>query len=44
MANIAFNNNTSGLNELFYDSYAIAENGCLKLGAEDKLEYLQENS
>ena len=43
MANIVFNNNTSGLNELFYDSHAqLLRMVALELGAEDKLEYLQE--
>ena len=43
MANIVFNNNTSGLNELFYDSHAqLLRMVALELKAEDKLEYLQE--
>lgn len=43
MANIVFNNNTCGLNDLFYDSHAqLLRMVALELGAEDKLEYLQE--
>ena len=43
MANIVFNNNTCGLNDLFYDSHAqLLRMVALELGAEDKLDYLQE--
>ena len=43
MANIVFNNNTCCLNDLFYDSHAqLLRMVALELGAEDKLEYLQE--
>tara|TARA_B000000441_G_C21413718_1_gene161759 strand:- start:19 stop:441 length:423 start_codon:yes stop_codon:yes gene_type:complete len=43
MANIVFSNNTSGLHELFYDSHAqLLRMVALDLGAEDKIDYLQE--
>ena len=43
MANIVFSNNTVGLHELFYDSHAqLLRMVALDLGAEDKIEYLQE--
>lgn len=43
MANIVFSNNTSGLHELFYDSHAqLLRMVALELGAEDKIDYLQE--
>ncbi len=43
MANIVFSNNTSGLHELFYDSHAqLLRMIALELGAEDKIDYLQE--
>jgi hypothetical protein len=43
MANIVFSNNTVGLHELFYDSHAqLLRMIALDLGAEDKIDYLQE--
>jgi len=43
MANIVFSNNTVGLHELFYDSHAqLLRMVALELGAEDKIDYLQE--
>jgi len=43
MANIVFSNNTTGLHELFYDSHAqLLRMLALELGAEDKIDYLQE--